>query len=326
MKSTHAMNLALAALATMLASPTAAQTEPAPGEAEATVSAPTPSPPAPAANPQTPAPAAPPPATPPTPYAFPPGYAYPPGHPYPQGYPAYPPGAHPQGYPAYPPAYPQGYPPGTYQPPPAPEPPPSPPPSGKLRLGASIILAPQGNLKYELEYRGEALDSHAGGTSATGGVSAFVEYDVIRHLFVGAALQIMPSLKWQSPSKTSSNSVSYGGSVHAFDLLPQVGISLSPTPRLRVLAYAAPGYSLLDSSSLHGFVLPVALGTMHGFVLQAGGGVQYAFGQHGFFAIRGFYQRASYQTQIKSSTTGQSAEAQLRATFFGVHGCGGYWF
>ena len=114
----------------------------------------------------------PPPGYPPS-YGYPPGYGYPPAYGYPPPYPVYP-----QGYPqapyAYPPAY-LAYPPPYPAPAPEPQEPPARLPGGRWRLGASLLLIPQGYLAYDLKYRGESLQTYSRGTSVTAGVAAFAE-------------------------------------------------------------------------------------------------------------------------------------------------------
>ena len=308
--------LALAVAGALLGSPARAQTQdkPAP-DAKAQPPAGQPTAPAPAS-------ASPPAGYPyPAPYGYPPGYGFPPGYTYPSApYPAYPP----QGYPQYPPAYP-AYPPP--YPTPAPEPPPEPPaplPSGRWRMGASLFLVPQGYLSYDLKYRGESQLTYAGGTTATAGVTTFAELDPIRHLYLGLALQFLPSIKWEPRSGSAAGSNAFSGTGQELDLLPQIGASLSASPRLRLLAYVAPGYSLLIASGMADAF--ANSGTAHGFVVQTGGGVLYALGAHGFFSIRGSYQWTFQNNQVQSNTTGASADAHFRFHFIALHGAGGYWF
>lgn len=283
------------------------------GQPQATApAAPVPVPSSATAN--TPAPAT---ATPQPVYPYPP--PYPPGYAYPPGYPQAPP----PGYPGYPPGY-AAYP----APPPAPETE-APLPSGKWRLGGSLFLIPHASLVYDLKYRGEPLDYYDRGVSTTAGVALFTEVDVLPHLFLGLALQCLPSIKWVPlplpPGVSREEMPSIGGVAREYDLLPQFGGYVNATPRLRLLAYLAPGYSLLDTSSLD-TTIPIKHGTTHGFVLQAGGGMLYAVGQHGFFAIRGLYQRSSSKEQVPSPNTGQSAEPTFFFSFFALQGSGGFWF
>ena len=276
-------------------------------------------------------PGAPPVAAPPTGYPYPPPYAYPPGTGTPPGSPYPPPSAYPPGY-AYPPAY-AGYPPppgplpGAELPPP-PEPP-SPLPTGKWRTGASLFLVPQGYLSYELKYRGESLLAYGRGTTATAGVAAFAEVDPIPHrwchLYLAFSLQFLPSIKWEPPPGSASTSGSaFGGAGRELDFLPQIGVAFSPSPRVRLLGYVAPGYSLLFASNLVGVLADP--GTARGFVVQAGTGMVYAVGEHGFFAVRASYQWTYQNHQVQSNTTGESADVHFRFHFIAVHGAGGYWF
>jgi hypothetical protein len=255
----------------------------------------------------------------PAPYGYPPGYPYPPNYAYPPApYPAYP--QYPPGYPAYPPGYP-------YPPAPAPEPPPPPPaplPSGKWRIGGSLFLVPQGYLTYDLKYRGETQLLHKGGTTTTAGIAAFAELDLVRHLFLGLSLQFLPSIKWTPPSGAAAASDVFGGSGQELDFLPQAGVHLSASPRLRLLAYVAPGYSLLFAAGMADAF--AESGVVHGFVVQTGGGVLYAIGEHGFFSIRASYQWTFQNNQVQSNTTGESADARFRFHFVGAHGAAGVWF
>jgi hypothetical protein len=313
----------LALLGVIAPCPLPAQAQP-PAEAHpgSQPSAPTPATPAPVpptANASTPAPAHASPPPPPPAYPYPPPYGYAPGYVYPPGYP--PPA--PYGYPGYPPGY-TNYPAPPQQPPATP--PPDLPPSGKWRVGGALLLIPRADLTYDLKYRDEPLDYYDRGVSTTVGVAAFAEYDVFSHLFVGFSLQYLPSIKWKSLSVAAgATAPPFGGSAREYDVLPQIGGYWNATPRLRLLVYVAPGYSLLDASSLE-TAIPIKHETVHGFVLQTGGGLLYAIGQQGFFAIRGLYQRSSHKGQVSSPTTGQTAEPNYFFSFFALQGSGGFWF
>jgi hypothetical protein len=191
-------------------------------------------------------------------------------------------------------------------------------------LGGTVFLVPQGKLSYQLNYRGEPLQAYSRGINDSAGLAGFAEYDLIRYLYVGFAFQIMPSIKWASTSSSSTDTNSFGGTARMFDFLPHLGVAIPTTPRFSIVAFAAPGYSFFSASDFAGTY--TKLGTARGFVIQAGGGVRYAFGQHGFFEVRGNYQRNYHNEKVQSSTTGESADAQFRFNFLSLHGSGGYWF
>jgi hypothetical protein len=258
------------------------------------------------------------------PFAPPGGYppsGYPPGSPYPAAYPP--------GYPAYPPGYPTASPPSA--PPaasPAAEPPSEPPaplPSGRWRLGFALMLSPQGRLAFDDRYQGEAIDNYSRSTTAGPGCAAFSEIDVVRYLYLGLAVQLLPWVAWSQPPGASGSSTTWGGSAREFDFLPHAGLAFSTTPRLRILGYVGAGYSLMDASSITGPQY-IKLGTMHGYVVQAGGGVRYALGEHGFLTARASIQQARHSQTERSPTTGLPHEATLRTTVIGVQGAAGYWF
>jgi hypothetical protein len=194
-------------------------------------------------------------------------------------------------------------------------------------VGGSVLIG-KGNLVYNLKYRGEPLDYNDRGVDTSIGLAGVVEYDVISHLFVGFALQFLPKLRWDPVTTVTSQGdrvTMYGGTAREYDFLPQVGGYWNATPRLRLLAVVAGGYSLLETSSLE-TLLPVEHGLTHGFVLQAGGGILYAIGTWGFFTARGLYQRSSHKQQVKSPTTGQTAEPTFFLSFFALQGAFGAWF
>jgi hypothetical protein len=340
----HLLATGMTVLVSLSATHARAQAKPAVGGDEApAASAPVPPPLAGEATPAPGAPATPPAAAPPapgdpSPAGYPPPYAYPPayGYPPPYGYPPSSPNAPASqpAYPAYPPYPPYGYPPAPayppdYPPPPAdvvtPPPDHGPLPAGRWRAGATLLISPQGYLAYDLRYRGESLVAYRRGTAPSAGVAAFAEYDLVRHLFVGLALQFLPAIKWEPPPGTdTTTTASFGGTARQLDLLSQVGVCMFPSARLRLLAYVAPGYSLLFASNLvDAYADP---GTARGFLLQVGGGFLYAVGPHAFFAIRTSYQWASPNNQVQSSTTGESADVRLRFRFIALQGMGGYWF
>jgi hypothetical protein len=265
---------------------------------------------------------------PPAPGAYPPGDGYPPGYAYPPGY-GYPPGyAYPPGYPVYPQnppdysAYPQYAPP----PPPVPEAP-SPLPATKWRLGAFLMLIPQSDFSYfsyVLKYRGEALEAHTGKTMTTAGVSAFVEYDPIKYAFLAFALQILPSFKWEPRPISSSTTDAYTGSAREFDFLPQLGATIPVSRRVRLLAFVAPGYSVLSASNLR--LMYAHPENVYGFVVQTGAGVLFSVGAHVFFEFRAVGQWGFQSGDTQSPTTGESAETRFRSRLVSVQGGGGYWF
>jgi hypothetical protein len=278
-----------------------------------------PPPAAPGAPPNVPAPGSP--AYPP--YAYPPPYGYPPGYAYPPpGYPAYPPG-----YPPYPAAYPP-YP--AYAPPPSPEPPPEPPtplPAGKWRLGATLLLIPKNQdfsyLSYDLRVRDESLLTHEGGIKSTAGVSVFAEVDLIRYVHLALAVQFLPWVEWVSAA-TATRADPFVGTAQEVDFFPQLGVTFPATRRLRILGYVAPGYSLFAASDMADIF--ANSGTPHGFALQLGGGILYAIGQSAFFTVRASEQWAFYGNQVRSNTTGETADVSFRLRFLALHNSVGFWF
>ena len=272
-----------------------------------------------------PAPTLPPPTTDTTPPAAlsPPGYPYSPGYAYPVPYPYAMP------YPGYPSAYPQT--------PPAMDPtpaitttPPAPVPGGRLRLGAALMFSPQGTLSYSLNnYRGESLQAFSGSTAATVGIVPFLQLDVLRNLYVAFAVQLLPTVRWNlatssSSSSASSNNNLFGGSGSEIDFLPQVGITMPASRRIRLLAFAAPGYSLIFASNL--VKVYADPGTAHGFVFQTGVGMIWSFGEHAFLDFRGTFQWGFQNNTVQSTTTGQSADVEVHSRLFGMQVGGGYWF
>jgi hypothetical protein len=271
----------------------------------------------------------------PTGYPYSPGYAYPPAYgspaPYPYGYPPAPQGYSPYAspYPAYPPAYPPaygqppaaGYPPAAYA-----EPPPAPVPSGRWRLGASLMLVPKGTLSYSLNYKGEPLLAYSGDTATTAGVVPYLQLDLFRYVYLAFAVQILPSLKWSGTSATSSSSGNniFGGSGKEVDFLPQVGLSIPASRRIRILAFAAPGYSLLFASNL--VKVYADPGTAHGLVFQTGFGMVLSLGEHAFLDFRGTQQWGFQNNKVQSATTGVSADVEVHSRFFGLQAGAGYWF
>lgn len=249
------------------------------------------------------------------PFGYPPGYGYPPPA-YPQGYPAYP-------Y-AYPPAQPQSPPDAGPPAPPTPEPP-APLPTGRWRLGGSLVLFPQGYLSFDHRLGGESIDNYARSTISSPGIAGFAEVDLVRYLYLGLAAQFLPWVEWTQPEGSSARGSTWGGSAREFDLLPHIGLAFATSPRLRIFGYLGAGYSLLDASAVTGPQY-IELETMHGFVVQTGGGARFAVGEHGFFAVRGSYQRGYHGQEERSPTTGLSSEARLRSSFIGLHGSAGYWF
>lgn len=259
------------------------------------------------------------PATTPTSVPPPPGYAHPPyGYPAPYPYPyPYPPVHAYPGYPAYPP-----YPAYSAYPPPAPPAPPAPLPTGKWRIGGSLMAIGEGRLSYDLRMRGESLLTHERGVKTTAGLALFVERDLLRYLYVGFAFQIVPSIKWKPAPTTEGDP--FTGSASQLDFLPQLGGIYSPTPRLRILGYAAPGFSLLDASDLADIF--ASSGTPYGFALQVGGGILYALGAHAFLSVRGAHQWTFLRNEVKSHTTNEHADVYFRFRFFSLQGSAGYWF
>lgn len=260
------------------------------------------------------------------PYAYPPGYAYPPpgyANP-PAGY-GYPPGY------AYPPpyGYPQPYP-GYYPAPTVARPaPPFEPPTGQFRLGASVGLFLGGRLNYKLLFRGEPLVAHSASAAATPGLAVFAEYQPLRYVFVGFTVQYLTTVKWSqsAPVASSSDTTSqnpYGGTGHEIDLLPRLGFSYPLTPRVRLLASGAPGYSRIDASSIVKIVADP--GTVSGFTIQGDAGALISFSQHGFVQGRLSYQASFLENDVTSPSTGEAAKADLHASYWAVNAGIGYWF
>jgi hypothetical protein len=296
--------------------------------------------PAPALPPAAPAPTLPPPTTgsaPPA-YGYPPGYAYPPGYGYPPGY-SYPPSyAFPQGY-GYPPAsppYPQSYAPyPTYAPANAPTtalPDTEPPvvaPAGRWRLGVAAMIVPTGTLSYSLNDRGEAQLAFSGQTASTAGVRPFAQVDILRfkqvRLQLGLAIQILPTIKWANPSLSTAGNDAFSGSGYEVDLLPELAIGVNVLSRVRLAAFAAPGYSFLSASDLASKVY-VDPGTVRGFVVQAGAEITGSFGQHFFLDGRLANQWGFQDSEVRSLTNDETWDAKVHTSLFSVQvGCG-YWF
>jgi hypothetical protein len=254
---------------------------------------------------------------PPPGYAYPPpGYAYPPGYGYPPGYAPYPPG-----YPAYPRQY--GAPVVA-----AAATPPFQPPTGKIRLSAEIGIFAGGRLKYDLSYRGGSIFAHSGSAAATPGFSILADFQPLRYVFAGLSVQYLTTVKWSqtnySASSTSSSADLYGGSGYEVDFLPRLGISYPMTSRIRVLASGAPGYSLINASSMvKAYADP---GTVGGFVVQADGGMIVSFSTHGFVQARISYQWGYQKGTVQSRTTSETATAYLHSSYLGLHAGAGYWF
>ncbi len=254
---------------------------------------------------------------PPPGYGYPPpGYAYPPGYGYPPGYAPYPQ----QGYPAYPRQY--------GAPIVAAASPPSEPPTGKIRLSAEVGIFAGGRLKYDLSYRGGSIFAHSGSAAATPGFSVFADFQLLRYVFAGLSVQYLTTVKWSqtnySSSSTSSSADLYGGSGYEVDFLPRLGISYPLTPRIRVLASGAPGYSLINASGMvKAYADP---GTVGGFVVQGDGGMIVSFSTHGFAQARISYQWGYQKGTVTSRTTSETATAYLHSSYLGLHAGAGYWF
>ena len=258
---------------------------------------------------------------------YPPGYAYPPGYSYPPSY------ASPPGY-AYPPAYPpypQGYSPYPAYPSTTVLPDSESPvvvPTGRWRLGVAGMLVPTGTLSYILNYHGEALRAFSGQMASTVGVRPFLQVDILRarqlKLQLGLAMQILPTIKWANLSSTANNNA-FSGSGYEIDLLPELAAGVNVLPRLRLTAFAAPGYSFLSASDLVGksYADP---GTVRGFVIQTGAEITGSFGQHFFLEGRFANQWGLQSNQVRSFTSGETADAEVHTSLFSVQlGCG-YWF
>jgi hypothetical protein len=192
-------------------------------------------------------------------------------------------------------------------------------------LGAALVLVPQGTLSYSLNFRGEPILAYSGGAATTAGIVPYVQLDLNQYLFVGFAVQYLPSVKWDlGTSSSSSNNNLFGGTGHEVDFLPQVGASVPASRRIRLLAFAAPGYSLLFASGL--VKVYADPGTAHGFIFQTGVGMVLSIAEHAFLDFRGAYQWGFQNNKVQSATTGESADVQVHSRFFGLQAGGGYWF
>jgi hypothetical protein len=191
------------------------------------------------------------------------------------------------------------------------------------------MLVPKGTqttLSYSLNYKGEPLLAYSGDMATTVGVVPYLQLDLFRYMYLAFAVQILPSVKWSSTSATSSGSSNniFGGSGREVDFLPQVGLSVPTSRRIRILAFAAPGYSLLFASNL--VKVYADPGTAHGFVFQTGFGMVLSLGEHAFLDFRGAYQWGFQNNQVQSATTGATADVEVHSRFLGLQAGGGYWF
>jgi hypothetical protein len=188
------------------------------------------------------------------------------------------------------------------------------------------MLAPKGTLSYTLSYKGEPILAYSGSTAITGGFVPYVQLDLFRHLYLAFAMQFLPSVKWSSTSSGSSsnNNNLFGGSGREVDLLPQVGVTVPASRQIRLLVFAAPGYSLLSASGL--VKVYADPGTAHGFLFQAGVGMVMSLGEHAFLDFRGAGQWGFQNSKVQSATTGESAEVKVHSSFVILQAGGGYWF
>jgi hypothetical protein len=267
-------------------------------------------------------------------YAYPPGYGYPPGYAYPPGY-GYPPGyAYPPGY-TYPPGYPAS-PQGT-SPIPSAEPITAPPdteapviaPAGRWRLGIAALIVPTGTLSYKLSYRGQAQLAFSGQTAPTAGLRPFAQVDVLRFgqlkLQLGLAMQFIPSIKWANPPASNGDNNAFNGSGYEVDLLPELAVGVNVLPRLRLVAFGAPGYSFFSASELASKVYTDP-GTVRGFVIQAGAEVIGSLGEHFFLDGRLANQWGFQSSEVGSLNNNETWNAEVHTNLFSAQvGCG-YWF
>jgi hypothetical protein len=184
------------------------------------------------------------------------------------------------------------------------------------------MLAPQGTLSYSLNYKGEPILAYSGSTAVTGGVVPYLQLDLFRHLYLALAMQFLPSVKWGDT--TSSNNNLFGGSGRELDYLLQVGLTVPVARRIRLLAFAAPGYSFLFASNL--VKVYADPGTAHGFLFQTGFGMIVSLGEHAFLDFRGAGQWGFQNNKVQSATTGESADVEVHSRFFLLQAGGGYWF
>jgi hypothetical protein len=70
----------------------------------------------------------------------------------------------------------------------------------------------------------------------------------------------------------------------------------------------------------------VSPGTVTGFTLQAEAGVLVSFSEHGFVHGHLTYQSSYLKNDTTSTTTGETATADLHTMYGGINGGVGYWF
>jgi len=187
------------------------------------------------------------------------------------------------------------------------------------------MFAPQGTLSYSLNYKGEPILAYSGSTAATAGIVPYLQLDLVRYLYLAFAMQFLPSVKWgDTTARSSSNNNLFSGTGREVDFLPQVGLTIPAARRLRMLAFAAPGYSLLFASNL--VKVYADPGTAHGFLFQTGFGMIWSLGEHAFLDFRGAYQWGFQNNKVQSSTTAESADVEVHSRLFGLQAGGGYWF
>ncbi len=185
---------------------------------------------------------------------------------------------------------------------------------------------PQGTLSYNLKIRAEPFLAYSGSSAATAGVvMPYLQFDLMRYLYVGFAMQYLPSVKWDNAvSGSTSNNNLFGGTGHELDFLPQLGVTVPAARRIRLLAFAAPGYSLLFASGL--VKVYADPGVAHGFLFQTGFGMICSVGESAFLDFRGAYQWGFQNNKVQSATTGESADVEVHSGLFGLQAGGGYWF
>jgi hypothetical protein len=187
------------------------------------------------------------------------------------------------------------------------------------------VLVPQGTLSYSLNVKGEPQVAYSGSTATTVGIVPYVQLDLIRHLYLAFAVQVLPSVKWSSTSSSSSsNNDLFAGSGREVDFLPQLGVTVPASRRIRMLAFAAPGYSLLSASGL--VKVYANPGTAHGFLFQTGVGMVVSLGEHAFLDFRGTYQWGFQNSKVQSANSGEPADIEVHSRLFGLQAGGGYWF
>jgi hypothetical protein len=128
------------------------------------------------------------------------------------------------------------------------------------------------------------------------------------------------------PTGTLSYSLNYRGeALLAFSGETAFTAGVRPYVQGDFLRFGQPGYSFLAASDLASKVYADP-GTVRGFVIQASAEISGTFGQH-FFVDGRFANQWGFQGgQVRSSTTGEAADAEAHTNLSSIQvGCG-YWF